>query len=94
MCIFASDDGEYVSLYLQFESIPEDKIIDVILVCNELNAKFKWVKFYVDSDHDLMLEDDAILTAENAAEEVFELMLRMIKICDDAKPAIMKAIYA
>ncbi len=93
-CIFSSENGEYVSLYLDFEPIPEDKFIDVLIVCNELNSKFKWVKFYVDSDKDLMLEDDAILTNENAAEEVFELLIRMIKISEEAKPIIMKAIYA
>lgn len=93
-CIFSGELGEYVSLYLQFESVPEDKLVDVVFVCNELNSKFKWVKFYVDSDRDLMLEDDAILTTETAADEVFELLLRMIKISDDVKPEIMKAIYA
>ena len=93
-CIFAGNDGEYLSLYLVYEKIPEDKMADLIFLCNELNAKFKWVKFYVDKDGDLMLQDDSILTPETAAMEAFELLLRMISIGQDVKASVMRAIYA
>ena len=93
-CIFAGKEGEYVSLYLDFETVPEEKVIDVVLVCNELNSKFKWIKFYIDPDRDIMLQDDAILANENATDEVFELLIRMIKVSEEVKPVIMKAIYA
>lgn len=93
-CIFSGDKGEYLSLRLFFETVPDDKYADVLLVCNALNAQFKWVKFYIDKDNDIALEDDALLSIESAADETFELLLRMIGIFKDAKPAFMKAIYA
>ena len=93
-CIFSGEDGTYLSLYLVYERVPEDKYADGVLVANEMNCKWKWVKFYVDSDNDLMLQDDAILTVETAADEAFELLVRMIDIADKSKPAIMKALYA
>ena len=91
---FCGDDGGYFSLYLVYEHVPEEKLADVIFLCNELNAQYKWVTFYVDKDGDVVLHDDAILTASNAAEEAFELLVRTLKIGEDVKPAIMKAIYA
>ena len=92
--IFVGDKGEYLSLYLIYENVPEDKLADVIFVCNELNSQYKWVKFYVDDRNNIILQDDAILTVENAAEEAFELLIRMIQISEEAKLKIMKAIYA
>lgn len=93
-CIFAGDQGEYFSMYLVYERIPKEKVADLIFLCNELNAEYKWVTYYVDSDNDLVMHDDAILSVESAAEEAFELLIRMLKISEDLKPRIMKAIYA
>ncbi len=93
-CIFSGDNGEYLSMYLQYENVPKEKILEVLVACNELNCKYKWISFYVDKDNDIMLHDDAILCPETAADEAFELMVRMLKIMEDIKPVIMKAIYA
>ncbi len=91
---FSGDDGEYLSMYMVYESVPEDKVTDVILTCNELNSEYKWVTFYVDKDKDIVLHLDAVLSIDSAADEAFELLVRMIRISDDEKTRIMKAIYA
>ncbi len=90
---FSGDQGKYMSIYLVYERVPADKVADVIFVCNELNSHYKWVTFYVDKDNDVVLHDDAILTPNTAADEAFELLLRLIKIGDEVKPQIMRAIY-
>ena len=92
-CIFNGDNGSYLSLYLDYEKIPEEKLADAVFLCNELNAEYKWVTFYVDKDNDLFLHDDAILAVENAAEEAFELLVRLVKIGEEEKPRIMRTIY-
>ena len=92
--IFSGENGCYLSNYLVFERVPDDKLADVIFVCNDLNCQYKWITFYVDKDNDVVLHDDAILSAENASEEAFELLIRMVQIGEEAKPMIMKAIYA
>lgn len=94
MCFFAGEDGKYLSLYLQFENVPEDKVSEALVACNELNREYKWVTFYVEKNNDIVLHDDALLCEETAAAEAFELMVRMLKIMDEIKPVIMKAIYA
>ena len=92
-CIFSGDDGKYLSLYMLYENIPEEKLADLIFACNELNTKYKWVTFYVDGDRDLMLHDDALLSYDTAADEAFEMLVRMINISTEAKPVIMRALY-
>ena len=91
---FTGDDGCYVSIHTVYENVPEEKFADLLIVCNELNTEYRWLKFYVDTDNDLMVEDDAILEPETAADECFELLVRRINILDDVKPRIMRAIYA
>ena len=91
---FSGEDGTYMSMYLVFESVPEEKTIDLLVLCNEMNNTYKWVKFYLDNDNDLILQDDAILNVSTAADEAFELMIRMFNISKDIKSQVMKAIYA
>ena len=91
---FTGDDGKYFSIYMAYEPVPEDKITDVILACNELNNQYKWVTFYVDHNNYVVLHDDAILSIESAVDEAFELLVRTMNIGEQAKPTIMKAIYA
>ncbi|MBR5868246.1 MAG: YbjN domain-containing protein [Clostridia bacterium] len=93
-CFFTGDEGEYLSLYMVYENVEEDKMIQALIACNELNAKFKWVTYYIDDDRDILLHDDAILSKSNAASEAMELLVRMVDICDKGKAVIMKAIYA
>ncbi|MCD8105286.1 MAG: YbjN domain-containing protein [Lachnospiraceae bacterium] len=87
-------DGKYASLRcFNFAKAPKDRLGQALIACNELNRKYKWVKFYVDGDGDVTAEDDAIIDAATCGDECFELMLRMTKIVDDSYPVIMKAIY-
>lgn len=91
---FSGEQGTYLSMYMVYERVPEEKLTDVVFACNELNCRYKWVTFYVDGDNDIIFHDDAILSASDAGEEAFELLVRMMKIGDDVKPQLMKAIYA
>ena len=91
---FTGNDGGYFSIYVVYENVPQEKAAEAIFACNELNNRYKWVTFYVDRDNDVILHDDAILDPSTAAEEAFELLVRILKIGDEVRPVIMKAIYA
>lgn len=91
---FTGDKGTYMSIYVVYERVPENKIPDVIFTCNELNCRYKWVTFYLDKDNDVVLHDDAILSLDNAADEAFELLVRILRIGDDVKQPIMHAIFS
>ena len=88
------DDGSHVALRTVFEKCPADRVPDLLVVCNALNCKYRWLKFYIDSDNDIMVSDDAIVSAETAGAECYELLLRTVSILDDVKPMVMRAIYA
>ncbi len=61
---------------------------------NAENAKYRWIKFYVDDDNDIRAEMDAVLDLDTAGDECFELMLRMCDIVDDAYVEIQKGFWA
>lgn len=88
------DNGTHVAFRTQFEKVPAEKTADMLVICNALNMRYRWLKFYIDKDNDIMIEDDAILTPETAGEECFELLIRTVKIIDEIKPLIMKTLYA
>lgn len=92
--VFSGDTTQYLSIYLVYERAPEDKFAEALFVCNELNCKYKWATFYIDDDKDIIIHDDAILSVDTADEEAFELMVRILRISDDVKPVIMRALYA
>ena len=91
-CFFTGD--KFLSIYLVFEKVPEEKLADVIFLCNELNSKYKWATFYVDKEGDPVVHDDALISGEFASEEAFELIIRILDISNKCKPEIMKCIYA
>ena len=88
------DDGHTVAVRcFRLAHAKEDRFIDVLKICNELNNRFRWVKFAIDKDNDINLEIDCIVNEETAGEVVLELVQRLCGIVDEAYPELMKAIY-
>ncbi|MBQ3264732.1 MAG: YbjN domain-containing protein [Ruminococcus sp.] len=92
--IFSGNEGKSVSMYTVYEKVPDSKLTDMYVLCNSLNAKLKWLKFFVDDSNNLVVQDDAILTPETAAEECFELLIVRLKILDEVKGSIMRTIWS
>jgi hypothetical protein len=90
--IFSGVEGRYVSMYTLMAAVPPEKIKEVIQLCNTLNNETKWFKFYVDDENDLMMQDDAILLPEYAADECFELLERRIKVLEKVKATVLRAV--
>ena len=73
----------------------EDKLQKMYKACSEQNAHFRWIRFYVNKEKDaVMCQDDAIIQPDTAGQEIFELMMRMAGIIDEAYPNFMKAMWA
>ena len=93
--IVLDPDEPKAAIYsLSIGRFDQDKFAQALVACNECNAKFRWVKFSVDNDGDIRVISDAILDDETCGEECFEIVLRMVKIIDDAYPVFMKARWA
>lgn len=87
------DDGARPAFRTVLEHCPDERLADVLLVCNAMNNEYRWLKFCIDDDNDIMLEDDAIVTPETAGDECVELIYRTASIIKEIKPTFMRAIY-
>ena len=64
-----------------------------LVVCNEMNKKFRWVKFYLDNDRDVTVQADAIVDIETVGRECAELVSRIVNISDEAYPEFMRVLW-
>ena len=87
------DEGAHVALRVVLEACPPERIANLLMICNSLNGKYRWLKFYIDDDKDIMVEDDAILDPETAGEECYELIARTVSILEEVRPIVMNGIY-
>lgn len=68
-----------------------DKIIPVL---NKINNKFRYVKFFLDNDGDVNVTYDYPLDNSNPAGSAFEMMVRFVKIINEAYPMMMRALWS
>ncbi|WP_160214159.1 YbjN domain-containing protein [Adlercreutzia aquisgranensis] len=93
--VILDGDGESCAIRaLPQVRVPENKLEGVWSLANSLNARFRWARFYTDSDNDVVLQCDAVLTETTAADVCFELSLRLLNIADEAYPDMMKQLWA
>lgn len=88
------EDGESAQIATSpIASVPAEKTSRMLLALNECNSRFRWVKFYLDSDNDVIADGDVILDEQNAAAAVIEMVMRTASIIDDAYGDIMRGIW-
>ena len=87
-------DGESAQVVTSpIANTPAEKTAKMLLVLNECNHKFRWVKFYLDEDNDVIANGDVIFDEQNAGEACIELIMRTASIIDDAYSDIMTGIW-
>jgi hypothetical protein len=92
--IFDKDGDPLVALRVwSIAKVKEEKMPQALVACNDLNNKFRWVKFTVDSDLEFSAQMDAHVDAYSCGEEVLSLVRRTVNIVDDAYPELMKVIW-
>lgn len=68
----------------------EEQRAAAVIACNELNAQYRWAKFYLNDAGAIIAEADAILTDTDGAEIAVELMYRVVNIIDEAYKILMR----
>ena len=92
--VFDDDgDGLVAMRCWSLGSVKNDKYAKTLLTCNELNERFRWVKFYIDRDQDICAALDAVIDIDTCGAECHQLVTRMVSICDDAYPEFMKVMW-
>ena len=93
--VIFDDDGKSVGIRaFDICRVPDNKLEAMYKTCSQLNAQFRWVKFYVDKDNSITAEDDAVIQPDSSGEEVFELVIRMGQITDGAYSQLMKTLWS
>lgn len=105
---FKADNKESIDVLLVFDEdehsvsckcfnickFAADKKEAMYKVCNEVNAQYRWLKFYVDeSDNTITAQMDAVIQVESCGPECYEIVGRSVSIVDEAYPKFMKAIW-
>ena len=73
------------------ESSQQAKILPVL---NQLNAKFRYTKFVLDKDGDINVEYDYLVRCPDPAASAEEIIVRIVKIVEEAYPELMRAMWA
>ena len=93
--IFDKNGKNYVQLDCwNIAKFNADKMPAGLITCNELNKKFRWVKFYIDEDMDIRCQADMIVEPDTVGAECLEFVQRSVNIIDEAYPEFMKALWA
>ena len=90
--LFDEDNDKYVTIRsYSIGNFPKNGRAKALLVCNEMNLKYKWAKFSLDKDNDIAVQADAMVEIYSVGEYVTELCHRLVNIIDDAYPVFMRA---
>jgi hypothetical protein len=65
-----------------------------IRVCNEMNKEYKWVKFYVDDDADIVAKISTTVDEYNCGDYCTTAVMRLMQIVDAAYPNFMRALWS
>ena len=74
--------------------VEEEKVPVILPVINELNVKYRFVKFTLDKDNDINVEYDYPVSCSNPGESAEEIMIRFVQIIDESYPSLMRAMWA
>lgn len=78
------DDGDSIAIRVySIAKFDDDQIADAYEFCNKMNAAFRWLRFYVDSDNEFTAAIDAVISSDTIGDECYELLARSVNIVDD-----------
>ena len=87
--IFVDDDGNSVAVRaFSLSKFDGEQIPVAYAFCNEMNRKYRWMRFYLDNENELTAAMDAVIEPKTAGEECYELLGRSVSIVDDVIGAL------
>ena len=92
--ISTDDDNDVAVRVFSMATVDAGQQGKILPVLNKLNAKYRFVKFVMDKDGDINLEYDYLLRCPDPAASAKEVIIRIVKIVDEAYPEIMRAMWA
>lgn len=65
-----------------------------IRLCNELNNEYRWLKFYLDKDADIVASLDTYMDERTCGFFCLDLVKRSVSIIDEVYPRIARTLFA
>ena len=85
-----NETGVAIRVY-QFTACNDSNYARMLLACNELNNKYRWVKFVIDDDRDINIEADCVVSPSTAGTVCVEMFYHFMGIAKEAYPVLMRA---
>lgn len=67
--------------------------MNIYQLINGLNDNYRFFKFTVDDDKELIMQVDAIVKENNSTDEIMELLLRGSNVLEEIYPNVQKEIW-
>ena len=74
--------------------VDDDQMARILPALNELNVKYRFVKFCCDGDGDVNVEYDYPVNSISPAASAKEMVIRFTQIIDDAYPVLMRSLWS
>ncbi len=71
----------------------DEKYANAIVLCNQFNKQYRWVKLFVDDERAIVAKADAIVDFSSVGAECSEMVNRMVRIIDDVYPEFMRLMW-
>jgi len=94
LMVFDKEDHTVMIRVGRLAKIPIDRQFEVLSALNELNREYRFVSFYSDAEDFVTVQTDRVIAANETADPVMEMIVRVVQILDGAYPRIMKAIWS
>ncbi len=91
---FDDEEGKAEFYNINIGQFTQEQFAKGLIACNTCNAKYRWVKFYIEDDNHICVRSDAILDTQTCGEECFDMIQLIVGIVDDAYPVFMKTRWA
>ena len=92
--ISSDEDNDVAVCANSLVKLPEAKLPELMMVVNDLNCEYRFIKFVVNKNHELRAEFDLPIRTDNVGPVAVEMFVRFMQLIDKALPVLMKAIWA
>ena len=105
--VYSGNNLKTIPVYISFDKDDEcncelfcfdianfsEKVGEGLVLCNQLNEEYRWVRFYLDDDEDLFVASDGDFSANFVCDDNLVNIQRLVNAIDLAYPAICEELY-
>ena len=89
----SDNDNDVAVRVFSIISVDDEKKAKILPALNRINSHYRFVKFVIDNDNDINIEYDFLQSAVRVEASAEELIIRIVRIIDEAYPELMKALW-